>query len=71
MICFWGVDLLRYLEQKKRFPNCPKKDDKNLVGDCAPDEQVGDKEVDKGDDARGDEPAPKNWIENFGRHKML
>ena len=35
--------------------------------DCAPDEQVGDEEVDKGDDAGGDETSPVEIVEDVVR----
>ena len=38
-----------------------------LVGDGAPDEQVGDEEVDEGEDAGGDEPRPVEVVENVRR----
>ena len=38
-----------------------------LVGDGAPDEQVGDEEVDEGEDAGGDEPGPVEVVEDVRR----
>ena len=38
-----------------------------LVVDGAPDEQVSDEEVDKGQDAGGDEPGPVEVVEDVGR----
>ena len=35
--------------------------------DCAPDEQVGDEEVDKGDHAGGDETSPVEVVEDVVR----
>ena len=35
--------------------------------DCAPDEQVGDEEVDEGDDAGGDETSPVEVVEDVVR----
>ena len=35
-----------------------------LVGDGAPDEEVGDEEVDEGEDAGGDQPRPVEVVED-------
>ena len=37
------------------------------MGDGAPDEEVGDKEVDEGEDAGGDEPGPVEVVEDVRR----
>ena len=39
------------------------------MGDGAPDEQVGDEEVDEGKDAGGDEPGPVEVVEDV--HRVL
>ena len=38
-----------------------------LVGDGAPDEEVGDEEVDEGEDAGGDQPRPVEVVEDVLR----
>ena len=40
-----------------------------LVGDGAPDEQVGHEEVDEGEDSSGDEPRPVEVVEDV--HRVL